>query len=224
MQNGFNYFDTAFKYCEGKNEPALRKALINRYPRESYILTTKLSNEFMHSKEEQGLIKHIGMSFHDSAELLDEILTAHPELDVVQLQINYLDWENESIQSRKCYEVARKHHKPVLVMEPVKRGTLAMVPDNVEALFKEKHPDWSPASWAIRFAASHEGVLAVLSGMNTMEQLQDNMAALKDFTSLTLEELDITKKAAELLHQQITVPCTGCRYWAVYYYCDLRCY
>lgn len=262
MEAGFNYFDTAYKYCGGSSEPAMRRALVDRYPRESYILTTKLSNEFMKSKEEQaavfedqlqrlgcgyfdyyllhnqgvvnykvsqeldsfafiqekkekGLVRKIGMSYHDSAELLDEILTAHPELDVVQLQINYLDWENESIQSRKCYEVARKHGKPVLIMEPVKGGTLANIPAEAEKLLRDCHPDWSPASWALRFAASHEGVLAVLSGMNRMEQLEDNMSALDPAVPLSEEELAVLKQAAAIIRNSAMVPCTGCRYCTV---------
>jgi predicted aldo/keto reductase-like oxidoreductase len=111
------------------------------------------------------------MSFHDTPELLDEILTAHPELDFVQLQINYIDWENPGIQSRRCYEVARKHNKPIVVMEPCKGGNLALVPENAEELMKAYNPEASIASWAIRFAASLEGVMMVLSGMNTMEQV-----------------------------------------------------
>lgn len=262
MARGYNYFDTAFKYCGGNSETAVRKAVVDRYPRDSYILTTKLSNEFMHTKEEQeetfrqqleklgvdyvdyyllhnqgavnykvsqeldsftflqelkkkGLAKHIGMSYHDNAQLLDEILTAHPELDVVQLQINYLDWENESIQSRKCYEVCRQHGKPVLVMEPIKGGTLANVPPEAEALMRGLHPDWSPAAWALRFAASHEGVMAVLSGMNGMDQLVDNMDALDDPAPLGKEELDVMEKCAHIIQQSAMIPCTGCRYCTV---------
>lgn len=262
MERGFNYFDTAFKYCGGNSETAVRKAVVDRYPRDSYILTTKLSNEFMHSKEEQeqtftqqleklgvdyvdyyllhnqgavnykvsqeldsfafiqglkekGLVKHIGMSYHDNAELLDEILTAHPELDVVQLQINYLDWDNESIQSRKCYQVCRKHGKPVLVMEPIKGGTLAKVPAEAEELMRSLHPDWSPAAWALRFAASREGVIAVLSGMNEMGQLLDNMDTLDDPAPLTEEELDVMKRCAAIIQNSSMIPCTGCRYCTV---------
>ena len=262
MERGFHYFDTAFKYCGGSSETAVRKAVVERYPRESYILTTKLSNEFMHSKEEQeqtfaqqldklgvdyvdyyllhnqgavnykvsqeldsfsflqklkkqGLAKHIGMSYHDNAELLDQILTAHPELDVVQLQINYLDWDNESIQSRKCYEVCRRHNKPVLVMEPIKGGTLAKVPAEAERLMGALHPDWTPAAWALRFAASHPGVMAVLSGMNEMSQLLDNMEALDDPAPLTEEELQVMQRCAAIIQASAMIPCTGCRYCTV---------
>lgn len=262
MARGFAYFDTAFKYCGGASESAVRQALVERYPRDSYVLTTKLSNEFMRRKEEQeatfqtqlqnlgveyvdyyllhnqgavnykvsqeldsfdflksvkerGLAKHIGMSYHDNAQLLDEILTAHPELDVVQLQINYLDWDNESIQSRKCYEVCRKHGKPVLVMEPIKGGTLAKVPEEARELMSRVHPDWSPAAWALRFAASQEGVMAVLSGMNEMDQLLDNMDALENPQPFTQEEWDTVRQCAQIIQKSAMIPCTGCRYCTV---------
>ena len=262
MANGFNYFDTADKYMGGKSEPALRRALVERYPRDSYILTTKLSNEFMRSREEQarvfdeqlsilgveyfdyyllhnqgagnykvsceldsfafvhekqreGKVSHIGMSYHDNAELLDEILIAHPEIEVVQLQINYLDWENESIQSRKCLEVANRHGKRVFVMEPIKGGNLVRLPEAAEKLFRDHAPDASPASWALRFAASQPGVQVVLSGMNSMAQLEDNMRALGDFTPMTEEETALTQAAAKLISASLPIPCTGCGYCTV---------
>lgn len=163
-------------------------------------------------KKAQGLVKHAGFSFHDSAELLDEILTKYPEMEFVQLQINYLDWESQWVQSRACYEVAVKHNKPVIVMEPVKGGTLAKVPEEAEKLFKECDPNMSVASWGIRFAASLDNVMMVLSGMSNVQQMEDNLSYMEDFKPLTDKEKDICFKAADIINSQITIPCTGCSY------------
>lgn len=178
-----------------------------------YEIAKKFNSfEFISEKKREGKVKKIGFSFHDSADLLDEILTAHPEVDFVQLQINYIDWDNDSIQSRKCYETARKHNKPVIVMEPVKGGNLANVPQKVEEFFKASKPEMSVASWAVRFAASHDGIMMVLSGMSDMEQLLDNMSYMKNFEPLTKEEFKVIDNAVKMINEATVIPCTACQY------------
>ena len=163
-------------------------------------------------KKRQGLIKHMGFSFHDTAEVLDKILTEHPEMEFVQLQINYLDWDSEGVQSRKCYEVATKHGKPVIVMEPVKGGTLAKLPAAAEALLRQADPGASIPSWAVRFAASLPNVKMVLSGMSSTEQLLDNTGYMQDFAPLTQQEQAVIAQAVGIINASIAIPCTGCAY------------
>lgn len=258
MEAGFTYFDTAWVYTG--SEEAIRKALVERYPRESYTLATKMAAwarcenredalkqfedslertgagyfdyyllhnlgegrtglyedyglwEFALQKKAEGKIKHVGFSFHAGAEELDSVLTKHPEAEFVQLQINYADWDDPNIQSRLCYEVARKHGKPVVVMEPVKGGLLAAPPEPVSRVFKDADSEASCASWAIRFAASLDGVMAVLSGMSSTEQMKDNISFMKDFRPLDEKEKETVAGAVKALSEISLIPCTSCGY------------
>lgn len=258
LEAGFTYFDTAWAYPG--SEDAIRRALVERYPRERFQLATKnaawigcktkeeayaqfddslrqtgagyfdfylLHNlgegrshyfddfdswSWVQEKKKTGLIRHVGFSFHSTPEELEEILNAHPEMEFVQLQINYLDWESEWVQSRRCYEVAVKHKKPVIVMEPVKGGTLAKVPKNAEKLFRDREPELSVSSWAIRFAASLDNVMMVLSGMSTLEQMEDNLSYMENFRPLTEEEKKLTAQVADIINEKTAIPCTGCSY------------
>ncbi len=257
MEAGFTYFDTAFVY--GSSEQDIKKALVERYPRESYTLATKLNVtiasdekaaqeqfykslkrtgagyfdyyllhalmennykkydqyhiwDFVKARKEEGLIRRFGFSFHAGPQLLDRLLTEHPEVDFIQLQINYADWNDPKVSSRANYEVARKHGKPIIVMEPVKGGKLANPPAAVKKLFSDYAPDMSPASWAIRFAASLDGILTVLSGMSNVAQMEDNLAYMKDFQSLNEEEQKIIRQAQKILGSSGEIPCTACHY------------
>ncbi len=258
LEAGFTYFDTAYLYPG--SETAIKKALVDRYPREKFTLATKLNAailaptekaaknqfytslkrtgagyfdyyllhslmknnyqkyekyhiwEFVKEQKERGLIKHFGFSFHDDPELLDQILTAHPEVDFVQLQINYADWENPKVTSRANYEMVRKHGKSIVVMEPVKGGSLANPPAEVKKIFKEYNPEGSYASWAIRFVASLDGIITVLSGMSNLEQMQDNLSYMKNFQPLNQQEQKIIWQAQRILGNSATIPCTACHY------------
>ena len=259
LASGLKYFDTAFVY-QGSEE-VVKQALVDRYPRDSYFLTTKLNagtwaaaNEeeakkqletslertgagyfdfyllhalgkdnignydkygiwdFVKEAKEKGLIKHYGFSFHDSPEVLEQLLIDHPDVELVQLQINYADWEDLDVQSRKCYEVCVKYNKPVVVMEPVKGGTLATPPQQVQDLFKAENPDASFASWAIRFAASLEQVMVVLSGMSTIDQMEDNISYMADFKPLDEKEKEVIAKAQDILASIPQIKCTACHY------------
>ena len=257
LEAGFNYFDTAHVYPG--SEEATRKALVERHPRESFTLATKLfavtalskksaeqqlytslqrmgteyidyyllhtlmkSNyqkyerfklwDFVNEQKKEGRIRHVGFSFHDGPELLEQILKDHPEAEFVQLQINYADWENPSVTSRANYEVARKYGKKIVVMEPVKGGRLAKPPAEALKLFKEYAPERSAASWAIRFVASLEGIMTVLSGMSNTEQMLDNLSYMRDFQPLNAEERAIIKKVQDILGRSTGIPCTACSY------------
>lgn len=170
--------------------------------------------DFVQKKKKEGRIRHVGFSFHSTPEELEEILKAHPEMEFVQLQINYGDWENPAIQSRGCYEMARKYGKPVIIMEPVKGGMLANPPEPVAKIFQAADAKASYASWAIRFAADLEGVITVLSGMSTVEQMEDNLSYMKDFKGLSEEERSTLSQAREALAKIPLIPCTSCNYCA----------
>jgi len=168
--------------------------------------------EFGVQMKEKGLIKHFGFSFHDKAEHLDWILSRHPETEFVQLQINYFDWDSDEIQSRECYEVAKKYNVPVIIMEPVKGGSLAVLRPEIKQLFTQARPEMSVASWAVRFAASLDGVITVLSGMSTIEQVEDNISYMKEFEPLSDEEKKIVAQVVEEIKKIPTIPCTACKY------------
>lgn len=168
--------------------------------------------DFLKDMKDQGKIGHIAISFHDSARVLERILDEHPEIEFVQLQLNYLDWESPVIQAEACYQVAKAHGKPVIVMEPVKGGTLAKVPQEAETLFRAAHPQWSPASWAVRFASSLDNVCRVLSGMNGLDQVEENLRAASTEEQLAPQDYPVIAQARALIARKILVPCTACRY------------
>ena len=260
LSRGFTDFDTAWAYPG--SEDAIRQALVERHPRDSFQLATKnaawincktrddaiaqfetslrqtgagyfdfylLHNlgemrtaffenfdlwNFVLQKKNEGLVKHLGFSFHSTAEELEEILTRHPEAEFVQLQINYADWESPAIQSRRCYEVARAHGKPIVIMEPVKGGLLANPPKPVADVLRGANASASLASWAIRFAASLEGVITVLSGMSNIEQMENNTGYMEHFQPLTSTERAAVDKAHNVLAALPVIPCTSCDYCA----------
>ena len=260
LKKGFTYFDTAYTYHGYHAEEAVRKALTERYPRDSFRLATKMPLRdfrdaddmerifsqqlehcgveyfdyyllhnmgtnvyekckkydafgFVERKKAERKIRQIGMSFHDTPELLDEILAQYGGmLDFIQLQINYMDWEQPNVQSRRCLEIAHRYGKPVTVMEPCKGGTLVNLPQEADGLLKQARPDKSNASWAMRFAASQEGVTRVLSGMNTMEQIEDNGDTFLNFEPIAPQEQKIIDQVREIIEKNTPIPCTGCAY------------
>ncbi len=167
--------------------------------------------------KKEGKIRHLGMSFHDSPEALDRILTEHPEVEFVQIALNYYDWDSELVQSRRCYEVIRRHNRQVIVMQPVKGGMLAQVPDGVRNEMEQMRPGMTPASWAVRFAAGLEGVIVVLSGMSNLQQIEDNTSYMQEFLPLNRQEQDFLKKAVEVMKQSKTIACIRCQK------CDAAC-
>ena len=259
LRHGGRYFDTSPVYHRGRSEAAARRALVERHPRDSYLLASKMPDFYLKSEDEvervfqeqlrqcgvdhfdsylihnvnellyrepvskfhlfehalkwkdAGRIRRLGLSFHDSAEVLDAILTEHPEIEFVQIVLNYYDWEAPFIQSRRCYEVIRKHGKDVVAMQPVKAGMLADVPERVGARMRALHPDWSPAAWALRFAAGQDGVIAALSGMSTPEQVLDNVSAMRDAAPLTPEETALLEEAAAAFRANWKIRCDDWR-------------
>ena len=167
---------------------------------------------FLQRKKAEGKIKHIGFSYHDDAQTLKEILTDHPETEMVQLQLNYIDWDDESVQSRKCYEICAEHNIDVVVMEPLKGGSLVSLPQTAADILKNANPNASIASWGIRFAATPDKVMVVLSGMGNMEQMNDNISYMKEFVPLADKEMETLKQTVELIRSGIAIPCTACRY------------
>ncbi len=179
----------------------------------NYEIATRLGAfDFVMQKKAEGKVKRFGFSFHDSAEVLDQILTEHPEVEFVQLQINYLDWESPTVQSRLCYEVARKHGKDIIIMEPIRGGSLVNLPAEAKALQQSFAPDRTPAEWALQFAATLPGVIMVLSGMSNLDQLTENTAFFADLPALTEEEQEMLFRCADIINKSVAVSCTGCEY------------
>jgi len=263
LQSGYNYFDTAHGYIQGKSEKALKEGLTSRYPREKYLLTNKLSGNFWSKREdieplldqqlaicgveyfdyylmhglgeasynryvkegafpevlrlkEMGKVRHMGISFHDKAAVLDRILTEQPEIEIVQIQFNYRDYEDPTVEARLCYEVCRKHGKPVIVMEPVRGGHLTDLPEEARNILTDLKGG-SLASYALRYCASFEGIEIVLSGMSSAEQMKDNLATMLGEQQLNETEMAAIGQVVEILRNQNQIPCTKCQY------CTERC-
>ena len=260
MKAGMNYFDTAYVYHGGNSEKAIKEALVKRYPRESFMLATKLpawcmKNEadrdrifneqcercgvdyfdlyLLHSiedgsngdtyerldcfnwglqKKAEGKIRHFGFSFHGSPAYLIKILDAHPEIEFVQIQLNYADWKNPVVRSGELYEILHSRNIPMIIMEPVKGGTLASLTPELEAMYRAVRPEASIASWALRFVGSLPGVMTILSGMSTEEQMEDNIGTFSHFEPLSAEEKELVKKVTAIMLNVPQIGCTSCRY------------
>lgn len=258
ISGGGTYVDTAFVYDGGKSEEAVRKAFVERYPRDSFTIATKLNArvakdeedakaqlatslkrlgtdyldfyllhavsddnyqqycdyhlwDFIKQKKEEGVLRNIGFSYHGTPECLDRILTEH-KVDFMQLQINYADMDAPNVQSRRCWETARKHGVSVTVMEPVKGGALANPHESITKIFKEYNPSASMASWAIRYVASMDGIITVLSGMSNLEQMMDNMSYMREFRPLDEQEQAVVKAAQDAMKSVPSIACTACHY------------
>lgn len=260
IEAGGTYFDTAFVYDDGDSERVTKEALIDRHPRDSFTLCTKLNAgiprlteqtakqqfhtslertgagyfdyyllhalsrnnvryyedfgiwDFVKEQKAKGLIRYYGFSFHGDPQLLDELLTEHDDVDFIQLQINYADWDNPGVASKECYETARRHSVSMTIMEPLKGGALADPNDNIKRLFKEAAPELSAASWGIRYAASLEGVIAVLSGMSNIEQMEENLSYMRDFKPLSESEYKVIAAVQKELEKDNSIQCTACKY------------
>ena len=259
IKNGGKYFDTAYPYHNGASEPALKEAVVERYPREDFFVATKLpvfsvekpedmerffneqlekcgveyfdyylihninemthhavydfdAFEFVRQKKKEGKIKNIGFSLHDKSEALIEALEAFPDCDFIQLQINYLDWENYSIEAKKCYEIACEHNKPVIVMEPVKGGALANLPEKAEKILKEYNPDSENVSYALRFCNELDNVFMILNGVSSLEQMESSINIFKDIKPLTDEEHELIDEVKDIVNDLTPIKCTECNY------------
>ena len=260
MAAGFNYFDTAYVYHSGNSEKVVKKAIVERYPRDTFTIATKLPAWFIHSfedrdkvfeeqldrcgvdyfdfyllhsledgnnydtyekydcfnwgikKREEGKIKHFGFSFHGTPELLVQVLDKHPEIEFVQIQLNYADWDNKIVHSGELYEILRDRQIPMIIMEPAKGGKLANLDDECKEILQAIRPDKSVASWAFRYVGSLPGIATILSGMSTPEQMEDNMKTFTDFEPLSEEELEAIDKIKEILNRVELAGCTACKY------------
>ena len=260
MQSGMNYFDTAYVYHGGNSEKAIREALVKRYPRDRFMLATKLPawcmktpedrdrifNEqcercgvddfdfyLLHSiedggngetyerldcfnwalqKKAEGKIRHFGFSFHGSPAYLIQVLDKHPEVEFVQIQLNYADWKNPVVRSGELYEILHGRNIPMIIMEPVKGGTLASLTPELEAMYKAIRPEASVASWALRFVGSLPGVMTILSGMSTRDQMEDNLSTFRNFEPLSAEEKKTVEKVKTIMLNVPQIGCTSCRY------------
>jgi len=258
MEAGFNYFDTAHGYMEMRSESAARKALVERYPRESFVLTNKLSNGFFKTEKNirplldrqlkkcgveyfdfylmhalnaesyekykkcnafevckqlkaEGKIRHIGISFHDKSDVLRKILSEQPDIEVVQIQFNYLDYDDPTVEGKENLEVCREFNKPVIVMEPVKGGILAKLPEEAQEVFDEMDGG-SAASYAIRYCAGFDGIFMTISGMGNTEMMADNISYMKDFKPLDETEMAAVEKVRDIIDSKNLIDCTGCKY------------